>query len=543
MKKILFIISAFILIIPFTVNAEECPRIECLPEIITPGSETATCHIYLLPSTETNTEIIYNGNLFRGSYTDLRSDFAMSGNLIYYQGETLENPQCVKAVDLTLIASNPDGYDTTDTISVGEASAQITVKYQASTNNKLASLTIGNYAVELNESTNSYSYTTSDANVTIAATTEDSKATITGDIGEKSLKFGKNTYYITVKAESGAINTYKIVITRSDQRSSINTLSSLKISAGKLSPSFSSSVTKYKATVDYSVDVITISATLSDSKASFLSDPKYRPGTRILVVGETPLYIKVQAEDGTKKTYEIIVTRSQKKSNSTTPSTPTPTTGNTYLKNLEIPGITIVFDKNVLEYNASVLHEVTKLDVKAEAENASARVEISGNDNLQIGNNVITIKVTNNGERIYKVNVERKSEGEVLSDNNYLYSLQINGHNIEFNKNSQEYTIKIKDEKELDIIAESEDENATVVIKGNEDLKNNSKIVISVISEDGSIRDYTINVKKALNVKLIIIIAASVLGVALIVLLIVFRKKLFKPSTPQTISASSLSSR
>lgn len=89
-------------------------------------------------------------------------------------------------------------------------------------------------------------------------------------------------------------------------KSSDNTLKSIKISAGTLSPAFSPNVTEYKVTVPNSVDYFSIDGYKNHSGATV----KYTdgPGPNIKV-GTTVRVITVTAENGAVKKYNITVTR------------------------------------------------------------------------------------------------------------------------------------------------------------------------------------------------------------------------------------------
>ena len=82
-------------------------------------------------------------------------------------------------------------------------------------------------------------------------------------------------------------------------------LSSLKISPGTLSPSFSPNVTSYTAQVGARVDKLAVSASAKDSKAKVLVS-----GDSGLKVGANTVVCKVTAEDGqTTKSYTITVNK------------------------------------------------------------------------------------------------------------------------------------------------------------------------------------------------------------------------------------------
>lgn len=92
-----------------------------------------------------------------------------------------------------------------------------------------------------------------------------------------------------------------------DEKSPDNSLSSIKLSKGTLSPSFKYNVTKYTAKVGYDVTSITISAKTSHDKATIESITGN--GTVSLSVGENTIQIVVKAENGQKATYTVVVTR------------------------------------------------------------------------------------------------------------------------------------------------------------------------------------------------------------------------------------------
>lgn len=89
------------------------------------------------------------------------------------------------------------------------------------------------------------------------------------------------------------------------KQSADNSLKSLTISPGTLSPSFSGSTTKYTATVGNDVTELAVSATPVNDKASVESVT----GNTNLAVGNNDVKIVVKAENGVTATYTITVTR------------------------------------------------------------------------------------------------------------------------------------------------------------------------------------------------------------------------------------------
>lgn len=86
------------------------------------------------------------------------------------------------------------------------------------------------------------------------------------------------------------------------KKSNVNTLASLTVSAGELSPAFDGNNTNYEVNVDAKVTSITIDAKATDAKASVTGT-----GEHALQVGANALQVVCKAEDGSSKTYTITV--------------------------------------------------------------------------------------------------------------------------------------------------------------------------------------------------------------------------------------------
>ena len=86
------------------------------------------------------------------------------------------------------------------------------------------------------------------------------------------------------------------------KKSNVNTLASLTVSAGELSPAFDGNNTNYEVNVDAKVTSITIDAKAIDAKASVSGT-----GEHALQVGANTLQVVCKAENGSTKTYTITV--------------------------------------------------------------------------------------------------------------------------------------------------------------------------------------------------------------------------------------------
>ena len=385
-----------------------------------------------------------------------------------------------------------------------------------SKNNYLSSLVVSNTNISFNRDTLVYNLSTTSDNVQISATKDDNKASVTGT-GRFNLNYGTNTYRVNVTAENGSTRTYTININREDTRSSNNNLKSLTLSKGNLN--FNKSTTTYNVDVDKDTTSVKIEASLEDVKASF--ENGFGPRTINLNPGNNTIYIKVRNEIGNVKTYTININREDGKSSDST------------LKEIKLSEGKIDFKTDVLEYKVNVEYDVNTFKIDALPTDGKSKVNITGDEKLKVGENTFTITVEAENGKIttYIVKVTRKEEGYKLSTNNYIKSLTIKNHSIDFDKKTYKYTIKTK-EKKLDISVTLDDRKSEYKISGNKNLKNGSKVLIKVIAEDGSNRTYTLNIKKSNNALIItLIIVITIITGGAITFILLKRKK--KPELEQ----------
>ena len=222
------------------------------------------------------------------------------------------------------------------------------------------------------------------------------------------------------------------------------------------------SVQTYNTKVPYEVEEITVGGSTQDSKAKFTAGI----GKQKLKVGNNSVKVEVTAEDGSKKTYTINVTREEKKEeeikntenqeenkieNTNTISEETNQTElistvednkenkfkDSDLIKLEIKGYEISpkYSPDIYEYKINVNNTIDKLEVITEKKDDSINVEIVGNTNLKEGENIITVLVHNektNQNYTYQILVDKLPEFELNSINQTLNN-QTN--NAEKNKN------------------------------------------------------------------------------------------------------------
>lgn len=197
-------------------------------------------------------------------------------------------------------------------------------------------------------------------------------------------------------------------------KSNVATLSNLGISPNDFS-GFSPSKTSYSTEVPNDVETIEIYAKKGQSGQTISGT-----GKKTLKEGTNTFSIVVTAEDGkTQKTYTLNITRKAQEDttseeNEISPEEAEDPTAQAFgLTELTISGIELKpqFKTDVYEYTADLKSDLNTLDIKAIATEENAKVEITGNENLQNGENIITITVKGDGEDknvTYKITVSKE---------------------------------------------------------------------------------------------------------------------------------------
>ena len=267
------------------------------------------------------------------------------------------------------------------------------------------------YSVEVPNST---------SEVEVYAKAVDSKAKISGT-GKVSLKEGSNTVEVVVTAEAGNTETYTLKIKRRTaeeeaQSASDATLKNLGINPKEYDFSgFKKDQTEYSVEVPNEIKTVEIYAEATDSKAQVTGT-----GEIELNEGANEAKVEVVAQDGTKKTYIITITR--KASEVSTTSLDNAKFG---LSDLTIAGQTIspAFKNDVYSYTVGVKEDLSSLDIKATATDSDAKIEIVGNENLQQGENTITVIVKNektNQTATYQITVNKNVVSETKVERNFF---------------------------------------------------------------------------------------------------------------------------
>ena len=153
-------------------------------------------------------------------------------------------------------------------------------------------------------------------------------------------------------------------------------------------------------------------------------------------------------------------------------------------------GISPEFNTDIKEYYFIAPESITSLEVTAIPENSGSIVLITGNTDLKIGKNVISIKVQSKDKSTtseYVIYVTRTGNIDKANANLETLAIRQGALNPEFDPDITKYKTEIaNDVDKLDFLAIPQKENATLNVSGNGEMKvGNNKIEIVVLAEDG----------------------------------------------------------
>lgn len=499
-KRVIFLI---LMLFSFSVvNAASDLKITCPSKAN--AISTVECTLSLQPDNYELRGVQMNYSVSGGTYLDFQLDsdytsysLSSSGALINrktnYIGTSYDDLGILKikmpsSGSASVSISNIISLDkNNDEHSVSNANKTIRV---TDTNNYLSNIILSEGTIDFDKSKTTYDVKNiNSSTIDITATLESSYAKLSGDVGKKNLNFGLNTFKITVTSEASVNRIYTLNIYRNDNRDKTNTLSSLEIENYKILPDFNKNTVNYTLTVKKDVTSVKINATLDSDKSSF--NKGYGPRTVNLNYGVNTILIKVTSESKSTKTYTIKVTREDDRSS------------NNYLKSLNVSSGDFEFNKKTQNYSFTVQNEVTSIKVFAVAEDEKSKVSGAQTYNLKEGLNKINIVVTaeNKQTRTYTLQVTRIVKNINKEVNNKLKSLEISNYQINFDPETTIYNLTIENESSLDIIPNVQDSTSSVVVNGNENLKDGSVIKLIVTAVDGSTKEYIINISKNEEIK------------------------------------------
>ena len=388
---------------------------------------------------------------------------------------------------------------------------------EAQTVNSLSKLEIEGIALDQKFTEDVHDYSSTVGNdvekITLLAASPNEKAAIyvngvkmtDGKLKDLTLQTGMNAFVITVSDGENETVTYTLKVEKHE--SDDNLLTSIGLSKGSLT--FDSKVTAYHASVENEVQSVTVTPTLSDSKAIVKVNGKDATSAGVKVtlpVGKTTVKITVTAENGDEKTYTLTITRAAASAKETeSKAAPKedevqkwPSTGTSKAQPSSDKG------------NKSSLSSTGSSDKGSKTSLTSA--ESSNNQKPSSGISQVT-----NAQQTQKVktdSVEKvtsaDSSGEESNNGPVLNSLTVSSGvwNKSFESNEHTYHIKVdNDISSVEMNATTNASGATIEYDGASSekvkIKDKAKTAISVtVSKDGERRTYVLVFEKDMDVEM-----------------------------------------
>ena len=198
-----------------------------------------------------------------------------------------------------------------------------------------------------------------------------------------------------------------------------------------------------------------------------------------------------------------------------------------YLENIIVNGNAIEdFSKFKTEYTLNY-DVIDTYKVEGTSTDKDVKIEVNAPENYVMGTNIVTITLTKNSQKTtYTININIGSHNVISKT--LLKELTISDYNLNFKPEVFNYNLKVShNTKELNVNVQTSDENASYIINGNKDIKDGSKIIITVFDNESNTSEYTILIEKQTIIEEYknYLIAVAVIIFCLIVYFIVGMKK------------------
>ncbi|MEC0274924.1 cadherin-like beta sandwich domain-containing protein [Peribacillus frigoritolerans] len=389
---------------------------------------------------------------------------------------------------------------------------------EAQTVNSLSKLEIEGIALDQKFTEDVHDYNSTVGNdvekITLLAASHNENAAIyvngvkmtDGKLKDLTLQTGMNTFVITISDGENETVTYTLKVEKHE--SDDNFLTSIGLSTGSLT--FDSKVTAYHASVENEVQSVTVTPTLSDSKAIVKVNGKDATSAGVKVtlpVGKTAVKITVTAENGDEKTYTLTITRAAAAAKETeSKAAPKedevqkePSTGTSKAQPSSEKG------------NKSSLSSAGSSDKGSKTSLTTA--ESSNNQKPSSGVSAQLIESIST-QKVKTDSVEKVTSADSLSEegNNgpVLNSLTVSSGvwNKPFESNEHTYHIEVdNDISSIEMYATTNASGATIEYDGASiakvKIKDKAKTAISVtVSKDGERRTYVLVFEKDMDVEM-----------------------------------------
>lgn len=258
----------------------------------------------------------------------------------------------------------------------------------------------------VNGSSINFSPSKKEYNLTLTSTTGEFKVTAesSGAVNYKSSN-GNNNVLNLNPGEKGTITvftdnvSYKVTIIRKDERSSDNTLKSLKIGDEEIK--LEEDTKEYKVSFPNKTKKVKVTAQANNSKAKIEGAKEYD-----LVVGENKITIVVTAENNEERTYTIIVTRKEI----------VDTKGEDNLKSLTVNDVKI--KKITSNIFVSISNDNDKLKLEYDLLDEDSDVKYDEDLQLKTGINKVKVRINDSNDKETEYNlIIFKEESKNIVDN------------------------------------------------------------------------------------------------------------------------------
>lgn len=291
-----------------------------------------------------------------------------------------------------------------------------------------------------------------------------------------ALKDGTSSVKIRANGDSHYANgdvigqTFAPVSISAVKPSSSTLIGSLYVKGYTILPTFSKTTYSYNLVVPSDVTSVEVVGTKSDSRQQITGT-----GVKTLRYGDNRVRVTVTAQDGSSRTYEIMIHRTDDR------------TGDTSLKNLTVTNTSLKYVENQTTYETTVSRSVDKLLINAVTTDPKATLVGTGEKNLNIGENKFILSVESSGGKKtdYTIIIHRSTEElNVVTESSKLQSLRVNNLGLDLRDNKTKWLYGITNDIDyLNINATPESTTAEVEIIGNANLKEGINVITIKVTE------------------------------------------------------------
>lgn len=227
----------------------------------------------------------------------------------------------------------------------------------------------------------------------------------------------------------------------------------------------------------------------------------------VATAGITVLYVNKTSEDKIKEstttTIEIITTKAMPRATQLNKTTIPANKQSLQLEKIEVEGRDIEFSPTKYYYDIDIPYNVTKLNIKTKAMNENTRTFTSGNEELQVGLNTITIQTYNEDREfafyklfIYRtnqsgeININEENNITITTENTSKTNKNTQSVKITTNSTSSIFTTKKTSQKRTTTSTTTTTTKSTTKTNTtNKTTKNIKQILHNALIKDGYIND------------------------------------------------------